>query len=329
MNSTGCCSASASSQATKASRVFCFCRCGRQVEGRIALRQRQREQRGQERHHLGQRRGDDAPEPSSSLLQLLCGRRLVRRQARAAADARSRDTGRCAGDRANSDTPCAYARSLRHAAPCSTCTRRDLPIPASPLSSTTCPCPPWLCSQRRRSNPLPAPAPPAASALGQPPPPGGSAPHSPPAPDRPAAASATPLRACGPEVVTGKIALDQALRRLADHHRIGRRQPLSRPQYWACPPGPTVPADRCHPSHPPPPARYGCRGVPPGGCLLSCSRRVFNVLAWPRESQSPPAPPAGHRLHGPGDSQSRPAGHRRDTGQYGPSKRWITSAQVA
>ena len=38
---------------------------------------------------------------------------------------------------------------------------------------------------------------------------------------------------------------------------------------------------------------------------------------------------AGHRLHGPADSQSRPAAHRPDTGQYGRSKRWITSAQVA
>ena len=32
-------------------------------------------------------------------------------------------------------------------------TRRDLPIPASPPSSTTCPCPSWTCAQRSAQQP--------------------------------------------------------------------------------------------------------------------------------------------------------------------------------
>jgi hypothetical protein len=35
----------------------------------------------------------------------------------------------------------------------SVCTRRDLPIPASPLSNTTCPSPPLACAHRSRSKP--------------------------------------------------------------------------------------------------------------------------------------------------------------------------------
>ena len=57
-------------------------------------------------------------------------------------------------------------------------------------------------------------------------------------------------------------------------------------------------------------------------------RRVLSCSHGLHHAQARPARPAGRRLHAPGDSQSRPAGHRRDTGQYAPQSAAITSAQV-
>ena len=36
----------------------------------------------------------------------------------------------------------------------SSCVRRDLPMPGSPLSNTACPVPSFACSHRRRNNPI-------------------------------------------------------------------------------------------------------------------------------------------------------------------------------
>src|SRR4029453_13466055 len=55
----------------------------------------------------------------------------------------------------------------------STCTRRDLPMPASPLSSTTWPRPSLTCAQRSRSTPISCSPPPRHPPNFLPPPPQG------------------------------------------------------------------------------------------------------------------------------------------------------------
>ena len=71
---------------------------------------------------------------------------------------RSSDIRRCSGSRANTGTASATPGP---AATCSTSTwtRRDLPMPASPLSSTTCPIPSLTCPSAPAAAPLPAPDP--------------------------------------------------------------------------------------------------------------------------------------------------------------------------
>ena len=104
---TGCRSASSSSQAARASCVFCRCRCGRQLQWRIPLRQRHGEQGGKERHDFlqGQAiRPQHLLEPVELRLQ---GHRHAAIGG-TAAGAQSPDTGHCCDDRENSETPCAW-----------------------------------------------------------------------------------------------------------------------------------------------------------------------------------------------------------------------------
>ena len=131
--------------------------------------------------------------------------------------------------------------------------------------------------------------------------------------------AATPLRLWAPRSWARKVAPHQAEGGGTDHDRIRRRQPLEAGRHdWASRPAPAVPGGCRPPSRPRPPARYGCRSARPGARPASCARRRLSVAHRLAPCPARCAPPAGHRLHAPADSQSTPAGHRRDTGRYGP-----------
>ena len=104
-------------------------------------------------------------------------------------------------------------------------------MPPSPLSSTTCPSPAWLCSQRSMS-----------SATSDSRPTSGVKPVVAATSRRLCAAltprtrytgtgAATPLRICGPRACYGKIPLHQSVGGGTDQHRIWRGKPLDASRY--------------------------------------------------------------------------------------------------
>ena len=146
--STGWRSASATSQATRASWVFCLC-LGTPLQRWVTCRQRHAEQGSHERHRLLQgqaRRLQGALQPVEARLGGLVALKL-----QGARDGQSLDRGHCWYGMGNSETSATAGSRPRRS--CSTSTRRDLPMPASPLSSTTCPRPSALCAQRASSSP--------------------------------------------------------------------------------------------------------------------------------------------------------------------------------
>ena len=126
---------------------------GRHGQGGIVGGQRQGEEGGEEGHGLRQRQAILHQEPLQFAAASARGTPPARSAAPPAPADRSSDTRRCAGNRANTDTASATPGARLATCSVSTCTRRDLPMPASPLSSTTCPRPSLTCAQRSRQQP--------------------------------------------------------------------------------------------------------------------------------------------------------------------------------
>ena len=151
MNSTGCCSASSSTRVSRACRVCCFCRCGVRVRGGYWSAGRGSDSRAT--------RSGSSPArwpPYWARACCSCGTLMDGASSRARCQVRSHSSIR--GYRA----VCWEYGELRHSSRVwgvcttlsfSTCTRRDLPMPPSPLSSTTWPRPSLADAQRSSSNP--------------------------------------------------------------------------------------------------------------------------------------------------------------------------------
>ena len=144
--STGCSAASPASWSSSASSVSCFLRCGRQLERRVAARRSgcraARRISGTASSSLPCR----APAGPQACPAAPRADRLARSRPPAPA-ARSPGAAGWSGDRASTGSrsrSAALGETLAQASR----TRRDLPIPGSPESSTTWPSPSLACSQR-------------------------------------------------------------------------------------------------------------------------------------------------------------------------------------
>ena len=158
--STGCCAAMREQDRQQGVQGLLLLLLRATRQGSIVGGQREREEGGKEGHGLSSGRPYCTRNPSS-LLSFCSGTPPARSAGPPAPADRSADTRRCSGNRANTGTASATP-GARWPRVLSTCTRRDLPMPASPLSSTTCP-PPLTCAQRSSSSPTSCSGPPAGS----------------------------------------------------------------------------------------------------------------------------------------------------------------------
>ena len=150
MKRTGCRSASSRRRATRVSSVFCRWRCGDRLSS--AYRDS-----GSDNESSGAKSGTDSSKGSRYWLRACSSFATFASGASWASNRKSRWSRSTKGNRA---VFCEYS-ALRHSQrTCgslatwsfSTCTSRDFPMPASPVSKTTCPCPALTCSHRSRSS---------------------------------------------------------------------------------------------------------------------------------------------------------------------------------
>ena len=185
-------------------------------------------------------------------------------------------------------------------------------MPASPLSTTTCPRPSRACAQRSCRSATSASRPTM-----------GVRPRGLTISNRLCASLvpstrytctgvSTPLRGCEPRSSQAKYPCTRRQVASLITTVSGAARPWRRAVILGVSPRPTIPAALVSPWRRPPPVPCGCPGarltVAPCPLLAAPS-----AGRWRRGSPAPPARPAGRRPRAPADSRSRPAGHHPGT----------------